>query len=101
MNRYEFTDGADALLLVDVAPSPDESAVRTARWAEAMRRLSGITDPFARQILALHRDCGSGTGVCDFGLGHRPMAERVTWGCETVALIAHQFGVTYPTGRVH
>jgi hypothetical protein len=63
-----------------------------------MRRLNGINDPLARRLLALHRDCGSGGGVCDSSEDERvPIAYRVGWGCQTTELIADHFGVEYPT----
>ena len=63
-----------------------------------MRRLNAVEDPLARRILALHRDCGSGTGECDSGLDDMPMAMRADWGCETTAVVATHFGVAYPAG---
>jgi hypothetical protein len=63
-----------------------------------MRRLNAIDDPLARRILALHRDCGSGTGECDSGLDELPMATRADWGCGTTAVIATHFGIAYPLG---
>ncbi|MFC7594382.1 hypothetical protein ACFQU3_03615 [Terrabacter sp. GCM10028922] len=58
------------------------------RWpvgSKAMRRLNGIHDPLARQILAIHRECGSGSGVCD---------EH-----ETTEVIAQHFGVENPVAN--
>ncbi len=95
MNRYECSDGASIWLPV-VAPDTADDREPDPRWAEAVRRLNRISDPFARQVLALHGECGTGHGVCDAGLP--PVAEHVTWGCETTALIAHQFGVAFPVG---
>lgn len=64
-----------------------------------MRRLNTISDPLARRILLLHRDCGSGSGVCDpLDEEGTPIADRRDWGCETTALIADHFGVEYPGG---
>ncbi len=34
-------------------------------WVEAMGSLNVIDDPLIRKILAVHLDCGSGTGACD------------------------------------
>jgi hypothetical protein len=75
------------VLQIDDGPAP------ISHWVDAMRRLSAIDDPLARRILALHRDCGSGTGECDSGLDEMPMAMRADWGCETTAVIAMHFGV--------
>lgn len=75
----------------------DDKPVPVARWVDAMRRLNTINDSLARELVALHRNCGSGNGVCD-ALGERlPIAERRDWGCGTTALIAQHFGVEYPT----
>jgi hypothetical protein len=63
-----------------------------------MRRLNAIDDPLARRIVALHRDCGSGTGACDSGLEEMPLAVRADWLCETTAVIATHFGVAHPAG---
>ena len=43
----------------------EDKPVPVARWLESIRRLYAIQDPLARRLLNLHRDCGSGTGVCD------------------------------------
>ncbi|MFN8195353.1 MAG: hypothetical protein U0R80_13850 [Nocardioidaceae bacterium] len=94
MNRYECSDGA-SLWLPAAAPEAD-AGEPDPHWVEAMRRLNRIQDPFARQVLALHHECGTGRGVCDAGLP--PVEPHVTWGCETTALIAHQFGVAFPVG---
>jgi len=61
-----------------------------------MRRLNSIDDPLARRLVKLHRNCGSGHGACDSGSPGEPMAQRTSWGCETTALIADHFDVTYP-----
>ena len=76
----------------------DDGPPPISHWVDAMRRLSAIDDPLARRILALHRDCGSGTGECDSGLDEMPMAMRADWGCETTAVIATHFGVAYLAG---
>ena len=55
-----------------------------------------VDDALARRILALHRECGSGTGVCDSDLEGVPDAERVGWGCETSRVIAQHFGLARP-----
>lgn len=61
-----------------------------------MRRLNSINDPLARTVLALHRDCGSGSDACDGGFDGQPIAQRVDWGCETTGVIALHFGIEYP-----
>lgn len=75
----------------------EDGPVPVARWVESMQRLNSIGDPLARQILRLHRDCGSGTGECD-GADNDPVpiANRSGWGCETTQLIADHFRVEYP-----
>ena len=75
----------------------DLEPVPVARWVEAMRRLNDIRDPLGRQILALHRDCGSGSGVCDvYERDPIPIPGRRRWGCETTEVVAEHFGVEYP-----
>jgi GNAT superfamily N-acetyltransferase len=65
----------------------EDKPVPVARWVESMRRLNAIEEPLARRLLALHRDCGSGSGVCDgrgrmiscatsARMGHRPRRPR-------------------------
>jgi hypothetical protein len=62
-----------------------------------MRRLNTIDDPLARKLLELHRDCGSGSGVCDDAEDDPdPVDRRAGWGCETSEVIADHFGVEYP-----
>ena len=65
-----------------------------------MRLLNTINDSLARRILALHRDCGSGSGSCDSDEGGVPIAERAGWGGETTAVIAHHYGLSYPSARL-
>ena len=98
MTRYEYDEEASERLHFDVVHEIDDRPAPVARWVDAMRRLNAIDDPLARKILALHRDCGSGAGECDSGLGRVPMAKRSEWGCETTAVVAAHFGVEYPTG---
>jgi hypothetical protein len=76
---------------------PEDKPVPIARWVDAMRRLNAIHDPLARRLVALHRDCGSGSGVCDgLDCDSVPISERFGWGCETIEIIAHHFDVQYP-----
>lgn len=98
MTRYEYDEEASSRLHVDVAHEIEDRPMPVARWVDAMRRLNSLDDPLARKVLALHRDCGSGTGTCDSGEDGEPVARRMDWGCETTAVIAHHFGVTFPTG---
>ena len=81
---------------MDVVCEVDDRPTPVARWVDAMRRLNSIDDPLARRVLALHRDCGSGSGACDGGFDGEPMAQRRDWGCETTAVIAHYFEIEYP-----
>jgi hypothetical protein len=101
MTRYEYDEEASFALHMDVAheaQSPRPAPV--ARWVDAMRLLNGINDPLARKILTLHRDCGSGAGVCDSdGERDGPIARRAGWGCETTEVVADHFGVDYPATR--
>lgn len=63
-----------------------------------MGRLSAISDPLARKLIDLHRNCGSGDGVCDDADDFDDLpAKRAEWGCETTETIAHHFGVDYPS----
>jgi hypothetical protein len=80
---------------MDVVHEIDDRPTSVSAWVDAMRRLNAIEDPLACRILALHRDCGSGTGECDSDLDEMPMAMKADWGCETTAAIAMHFGVAY------
>jgi hypothetical protein len=95
MTRYEYDEEASKLLHMDVVHEIDDRPTPVARWVDAMRRLNSINDPLARGVLALHRDCGSGSGTCAAGFDGEPIAQRVDWGCETTAVIAHYFGIEY------
>ena len=95
--EYEYDEEASAELHMDVVhDAPARTTAPVARWVEAMRRLNGVNEPLARQLLALHRDCGSGSGECDSDRNSTPMSHRRGWGCETTTLIAHHFGIEYP-----
>lgn len=99
MSRYEYDEEASAAWHMDVLHEVDDSPAPVSRWVDAMRRLNTINDPLARKLLALHRDCGSGTGSCDsLDDEANPMDRRPNWGCETTELIADHFGVEYPQG---
>ena len=99
MVRYEYDEEDSAAEHMDVVYEVDDSPAPVSRWVDAMRRLNTINDPLARKLLALHRDCGAGTGVCDsLDDDPDPMDRRSTWGCETTGLIADHFGVEYPQG---
>jgi len=75
----------------------DTTPATVSQWLEAARRLNGIDDPLARKLLELHRDCGSGDGVCDDNDANSEALERRQWwNCETTALIAGHYGVEYP-----
>lgn len=96
MTHYEYDEEASRRLHMDVAHEIDDWPTPVVRWIDAMRRLNSISDPLARRVLALHRDCGSGSGTCDGGCDGVPIAKRVDWGCETTAVISHHFGIEYP-----
>jgi hypothetical protein len=98
MTRYAYDEESSAALHMDVVHEiEDLEPVPVARWVEAMRRLNGIKDPLARQILAIHRDCGSGSGACDGSESDAtPISHRAHWGCETTEVVAQHFGVEYP-----
>jgi hypothetical protein len=99
MTRYEYDEEASERLHVDVVYEVDDSPGIESRWVELMGRLNTIKDGLARRILALHRDCGSGSGVCDSADDQAvPWADRREWGCETTAIIAAHFGVEYAEG---
>jgi len=96
--RFEYDEEASAAEHMDVVHEvTDEQPVPAARWVESMRRLNAIQDPLARRLLALHRDCGSGSGACD-SADDEPVAisQRRGWGCETTEAIAEHFRVEYP-----
>jgi hypothetical protein len=97
MTRYEYDEEAGARLHMDVVHEVDDRPTPVVRWVDAMRRLNSIDDPLSRRSLALHRDCGTGSGVCDGGSDREPIERRVGWGCETTEVIAHHFGVEYPS----
>lgn len=99
MTGYEYDEEASERLHMDVVHEIDGRPTPVARWVDAMRRLNAVDDPLAREILALHRDCGSGAGECDRDFEAVAMAERRGWGCETTALIAQHYGVEFPTAR--
>lgn len=98
MARYEYDEDASRRHHMDVVHEIDDRPTPVARWVDAMRRLNTIEDPLARRLIALHRACGSGTGPCDAGDDEVPMNSRFDWGCETTDVIAHHFGIEYPTG---
>lgn len=96
MTRYEYDeyDEASEAWRMDVVHEVDDSPAPVSRWVDAMRRLNAIDDPLAPKLLALHRDCGSGSGVCDAAENDAdPMDRRSSWGCETTRVIADHFGV--------
>lgn len=98
MTRYEYDDAASAALHMDVMHEVDDSPAPVSRWVDAMRRLNAIDDSLARKLLALHRDCGSGSGGCDsVDEDPEPMQSRSDWGCETTEAIAAHFGIEYPS----
>ena len=98
MSRYEYDEEASAAWHVDVLHEVDDSPAPVSRWVDAMRRLNPINDPLPRKLLALHRDCGSGTGVCDSLNDEPDPTDRRSNCCETTELIADHFGVEYPRG---
>jgi hypothetical protein len=101
VTRYEYDEAASEAEHMDVVYEvTEDKPVPVARWVESMRRLNSIEDPLARPLLALHRDCGSGSGVCDsVDDEFVAIAHRSGWGCETTQLIADHFGVEYPWPR--
>lgn len=97
MTRYEYDEEASDRLHMDVVHEVDDRPTSVARWVGAMRRLNSVNDPLARRLLSLHRDCGTGSGVCDSADDDVvPIRDRRGWGCETTELIADHFGVEYP-----
>jgi hypothetical protein len=80
MTRYEYDEEASKRLHLDVVHEVDDRRAPVARWVDAMRRVNSINDPLARRVLALHRDCGSGSGTCDGGFEGEPIAQRVDLG---------------------
>lgn len=99
MTKYEYDEEASERLNVDVVHEVDDSPGTESQWIESMRRLNTIQDPLSRRVLALHQDCGSGSGVCDSDEGDAmSWSERRDWGCETTATIAEHFAVEYAKG---
>lgn len=100
MTRHEYDEEASEAWQMDVVHEvPDDASAPVSRWVDAMRRLNSTNDPLARKFIALHRDCGSGSGVCDVGADdHDPVTHRRNWGCETTEVIADHFGIDYPSG---
>jgi len=96
MTRYEYDEEASRRLHMDVVYEVDDRPTSVARWVDAMRRLNSIENPLARSVLALHQDCGSGSGACDGGLDGETMVQIADWGCETTAVVARHFGIEYP-----
>jgi hypothetical protein len=95
---YVYDEEASAAEHMDVEHEVDDSPAPVSRWVDAMRRLNAIDDPLARKLLALHRDCGSGTGLCDsLDDDPVPVDGRSGWGCVTTELIASHLGVDYPS----
>jgi hypothetical protein len=101
MARFEYDEQASAARHMNVVHEVQEDKpVPVARWVSSMRRLNAIQDPLARRLVALHRDCGSGSGVCDDLDGESvPISERSGWGCETIEIIAEHFDVLYSKPR--
>lgn len=93
--RHEYDEEASAAELRDVVYPVAGSTAPVARWVDAMRRLNAIDDPLARKLLGIHRDCGSGSGVCD-GSDYPDAPSWSDWGCDTTRVIADHFGVEYP-----
>lgn len=100
MTRYVYDEEASRAFHMDVVHEVEERAPMSATlWIEAMRRLNVIEDPLIRRILAVHLDCGSGTGACDDMEDEGvPLSERNGWGCETTELIAQHSAVDFPRG---
>ena len=98
MTRFEYDEAASEAEHMDVVYEvPEDEPVPVARWLESMRLLNGIEDPLARRLVALHRDCGSGSGECDSADDESvAIADRSDWACETTRLIAEHFGLEYP-----
>lgn len=96
VTRYEYDEMASAAWRMDVVHEIEEAPADPALlWVEAMRRLNAIDDELPRRLLELHRDCGSGTGVCD-GIDVEPAARGIGWGCDTTALIADHYRIEFP-----
>lgn len=97
MARHQYDEAASATWNMDVVHEVNDAPASRSQWVEAMRRLNAIDDPLARKIVALHRDCGSGSGVCD-DVDEAPYApeDRAGWGCETMQIVAEHFNIRYP-----
>jgi hypothetical protein len=99
VTQYEYDEETSERLHMDVVHEIDDSPMTPARWIESQRRLNAITDPLARKIIELHRECGSGNGECDSGDELDPAGRQPYWACETVALVASHFNVEFPPGE--
>lgn len=95
MTRYVYDEEASQRLRMDVVHESDDGPVSPAQWVEAMRRLNSVTDPLARRIVELHRDCGTGTGPCD-DVDDDLADQEPFWGCDTTAIIADHFEIEFP-----
>ncbi len=98
MARFEYDEESSAAWHMDVVHEvPEDKPVPVARWVQSMRRLNTVEDPLGRRLVALHRDCGSGSGVCD-GPDDEPVpiSQRSGWGCGTTEAIAAHFNIPYP-----
>lgn len=97
MTNYVYDEEASQRWHMDVVHEvADVRPADPQQWVEAMRRLNSIDDSLARKLIALHRDCGSGSGICD-AIDDEPMSDRpADWGCETTTIVADHFGIEYP-----
>lgn len=97
--RLEYVEAASREWHMDVVhelPAALTAEEATAAWVEAQRRLNAITDPLARKLIALHRDCGSGSGECDGDDAPGSAVRGRDWSCETTRIIADHFDVEHP-----
>lgn len=89
MPEYVYDDEASQALHYDVVHEVGSGPNSPAQWVESRRRLNSISDRLSRDLIALHQDCGSGSGVCED-------YSDSGWGCETVTLIARHHKVEFP-----
>lgn len=93
--EYRYDEAASAEWHMDVVNEvePHDRVQHAASWVESMRRLNAIKDPLARRLIALHRDCNGGEGLCDSCEAGGARDSGVSWPCETLEAIAEHYGI--------
>ncbi len=97
MTKFVYDEDASERLHMDVVHEMDDTPTPAARWVDAMRQLSTINDPLARRLLALHRDCGSGTGVSPDDASSAVEVEDLFRDCHVVGEVETVYGAQVVT----